>query len=84
MENHGVFYSDNLFINEGFVNNYGKKNIEGLIVLNDGVLRNDGEIYSEEVHIINGLTKGTGIFNTDNFVNNGTLNLETPIYQSAN
>ncbi len=54
MENQGVFYSDNLFINEGFVNNYGKKSIEGLIVLNDGVLRNDGEIYSEEVHIING------------------------------
>ena len=74
MENHGVFYSDNLYINDGIVNNYGKKNIEGLIVLNDGILRNDGEIFSEEVHIINGLTKGTGIFHTDNFVNNGTLN----------
>ena len=66
--------SDNLYINDGVVNNYGRKNIEGLIVLNDGILRNDGEIFSEEVHIINGLTKGTGIFHTDNFVNNGTLN----------
>ena len=74
INNHGIFNSFNLFIENGVFENHYNSSFENTVRITNGSLLNNGSvsasiIESNESHIL-----GDGTFKSDIFLNNGTIN----------
>ncbi len=74
INNHGIFNSFNLFIENGVFENHYNSSFENTVRITNGSLLNNGFvsasiIESNESHIL-----GDGTFKSDIFLNNGTIN----------
>ena len=81
IQNKGRFKTSNILITEGNFINHKLAETDNNISMTKGSLINNGTIEALSVQIYDGAVSGTGIFNSNSFLNSGNINAGNSINQ---
>jgi len=78
INNQGIFNSFNLFIENGIFENHNNAIFENIVHITKGSFLNNGSISATTIEADESNISGNGTFNSDTFLNKGTINPGNP------